>query len=311
MNEILTDYTPQTVKACSEEYLVYISSVRNLSDNSVAAYRMDLAHLQEFLGADTVLSQVTLDDLKQCVGKLSRRKYSAASINRFIAAVRSLFAYCKKFHYIQNNVALELKTVRLPKRLPKYMTQGEVDAMCSIPEKLEILWPSRDKAIFEMFYSSGCRVGELQGLKFEDFASDYSSALVVGKGNKERRVFFAQDARNALAAYLSERDSRFPESRERVHNIFLNQHGTALTVHGIYMIVKRYSGVEGTNKSISPHAFRHTFATQMLSNGADIRMVQEMLGHSTISTTQRYTHVTTERLKEVYNQAFPHSGKED
>ena len=309
------DKSCMTLGEACDEFLVYIENVRGFSHNSVIGYGEDLKHLIAFSGEDTLFSQITLQDLKSCVGELSRKNYKPATINRFIAATRGLFAYCRKFHYIQYNIALELKTVRIPKRLPRYMTQSEIDAMCRSPEEKKLLWPARDKALFEMLYSSGCRVSEIAGLKFGDFSSGYESALVLGKGSKERRVYFEKDARSALKLYLDEREKRFPVTSRKgaftVKNIFVNQKGRPLTTQGIWYIVTRYSGIEGTNKYVSPHAFRHTFATQMLNNGADIRMVQEMLGHSSISTTQRYTHVTKENLKETYNQAFPHSGKKD
>ena len=307
MIELLSD--------CCEEFLVSLSSVRGLSENTVTGYRQDYMHLCSFLGKDRKLSDVNLEDLRSCIGFLSQKKYSVTSINRFIAAVRGVFLYAKKFNHIEKNPAAELKTLRTPKNLPKFMTQSEVDSICRQPEQKELLWESRDKALFEMLYSSGCRVSEMANLKFSDFTSDFRSAIVTGKGKKDRRVYFEKDSLKALEEYLADRRKRFP-MHERdgafpVDNVFINQKGTALSPHGIWYIVSRYSGIEGTNRQISPHAFRHTFATQMLNNGADIRMVQEMLGHSNISTTQRYTHVTMERLKEVYRQAFPHSGKED
>lgn len=305
----------EKLSECCEEFLVYISSVRSLSENTVNGYRQDFRHLIESLGQEKLLADVSLEDLRLCVGNLSQKKYSITSINRFIAAVRGVFGYARKFRYVEKNPAEELKTLRSPKHLPKFMTQTEIDNMCRAPEEKQLLWPSRDKALFEMFYSSGCRVSEMASLRFKDFSSDFKSAIVTGKGRKDRRVYFEEDARTALNQYLKERRERFPmhekDGAYPVENIFINQKGTALSSQGIWYIVNRYSGIEGTNRQVSPHAFRHTFATQMLNNGADIRMVQEMLGHASISTTQRYTHVTMERLKEVYNQAFPHSGKKD
>lgn len=300
---------PTTLLECIDEFLLYISSVKGFSDNCIKGYKKDLEKLTLSLGSDKIISSVTSEDIRICIGKLSKRKYSVASINRFIAAVRSLFAYCKKFQYIPKNVALEIKTLRMPEHLPRFMTQQEVDELCSLPEKKELLWESRDKAIFEMLYSSGCRVAELASLKLQDFSEDFKSAVVTGKGKKDRYVYFEENARTALKTYLLEKNKRFPSCS--VQNIFVNQKGTVLTAHGIWYIVKTYSGVRGTQKAVSPHAFRHTFATAMLSNGADIRVVQEMLGHSSISTTQRYTHVSIEHLKDVYKQAFPHSGKKD
>ena len=304
-----------TVSQACEEYLLYIGSVKSLSVNTVTGYREDFSHLVEMTGSGKLVSDLTLMDMRECVGILSRKKYSASSINRFIASLRGMMAYCKKFGYIDVNPALELKGLKLPKKLPRFMTQTEVDSLCRVPDEASILWEKRDKALFEMLYSSGCRVSEIVGLKIRDLTSDFSSAIVTGKGKKDRRVYFEKDAREALEAYLKDRDERFPQfslgGAFQVQNVFLNNKGGALTDNGVRYILSRYTGPEGTNRHISPHAFRHTFATAMLSNGADIRMVQEMLGHSSISTTQRYTHVTTERLKEVYAQAFPHSGKKD
>ncbi|MBO5691028.1 MAG: tyrosine-type recombinase/integrase, partial [Spirochaetaceae bacterium] len=174
---------------------------------------------------------------------------------------------------------------------------------------------ARDKALFQMFYSSGCRVAEMAGLTLEDFSQDLSSAMVRGKGGKDRRVFFTPTASSALKEYLPQRQQKLLHSgkdvaKEPVRSLFLNNQGGALTTRGIRYILSRYSGVEGTNNPVSPHAFRHTFATALLSNGADVRMVQEMLGHSSISTTQRYTHITTAQLVKTYNQAHPHGGTE-
>lgn len=304
-----------TISQACDEYLLYISNVRGLSENTVTGYSEDLNHLMDFVDKEKPIDQLSLMDLRGCVGRLSQKKYSPTSVNRFIAAVRGMMAYCKKFGHIKTNPSLELRGLKAPKYLPKFMTQSEVDELCSEPEEAGILWEKRDKALFEMLYSSGCRVSEIVALKIGDLTSDFGSAIVTGKGKKDRRVYFEKDAREALVQYLAERNARFPQAALNggcpVENVFLNNRGTALTDNGVRYILNRYTGPEGTNRHISPHAFRHTFATAMLTNGADIRMVQEMLGHSSISTTQRYTHVTTERLKEVYAQAFPHSGKKD
>ncbi|MBO6220126.1 MAG: tyrosine-type recombinase/integrase [Treponema sp.] len=299
-----------TVSDAISEYLSYIESVRTLSANTLTACGNDLTQFKDmpFIGPARELSLIELEDLKQCVGFLSKKKRSAASINRFISSVRSLFAYCRKFGHLQKNVALELKTVKNPKKLPRFMTGAEIDKLCREPEVNELLWEKRDKALFEMLYSSGCRVSEIASLTLDDFGGDYSSAIVTGKGSKDRRVYFEKDAQNALKAYLEDRKKRFGEEDTERH-IFVNQRGGALTTGGIRMIINRYSGSEGTKHHVSPHAFRHTFATAMITNGADVRMVQEMLGHSSISTTQRYTHISTEKMIEMYNKAHPHAGK--
>lgn len=296
-----------TLEDATSEVLLYLKSVRGLSENTIISYGNDYAHALEYFDGERDVSTISLLDLRSCVAYLSAKKFSIPSINRFIASERTLFAYCKKFNYIKKNVALGLKSLRSPKSLPKFMTLNEVDELCALPEKKEILWETRDKALFEMLYSSGCRVSELISIKISDFSGDYSNVIVKGKGSKDRKVFFASDAQNALKLYLDDRKKHFPKLEENV--LFLNQKGSPLTTQGVWYILNRYSGQEGTGRHISPHTFRHTFATALLTNGADIRLVQEMLGHSSISTTQRYTHITTERLKEVYWKCFPHSGK--
>ena len=298
-----------TLNSAINEYLLYLDAVRGLSANSVLGYKKDLDYLMLFVGKDIDIIDVTKENLLFCIGELSKKKMAATSINRFIAAVRTFFAYCKKFQYIPKNPAIELKTVRIPKKIPRFLTANEMNSLCNQPELKELLWTSRDCAIFEMLYSSGCRVSELANLRFSDFMEGFSKAIVKGKGNKDRVVYFAKQAQAALKIYLDDRKKILQE--KKVENepecIFINQKGNRLSAAGIRWIVSRYSGVEGTNHHISPHAFRHTFATQLLSNGADVRAVQELLGHSSISTTQRYTHITTEKLIEIYNKAHPHS----
>ncbi len=298
------------LNALVSEFIVYIESVRTLSPNSVTAYKNDLEYLEKFLGEDKNISSVNAEEIRFCIARLSKEGKAASSVNRFIAAVRSFFGYCRRFGYIQVNPALEIKTVRAPKYMPRFLTGAEIDELCAEPRKNELLWETRDAAIFEMLYSSGCRVSELAALKKSDFGGDFSSAIVKGKGSKERRVYFGEDARNALQTYLFDRKKRFSAAHitDEEKAVFVNQKGGALTAGGIRWILARYTGAEGTGRHVSPHAFRHTFATAMLAGGADVRVVQEMLGHSSISTTQRYTHITTERLIDIYNKAHPHGG---
>lgn len=296
-----------TVKDSCEEFLLYLATVKGMTENTVQSYGEDYKKLNEFLGPDTEIDKVSLQDLRFCVGSLSAQKFSVATINRFIASLRALFSYSQKFCRLKVNPALEIKTLKAPKHLPNFMTGTEVDALCDAPQKNELLWASRDKAIFEMLYSSGCRVAELASLKLGDFSAGGKSAVVKGKGKKDRIVYFEDDALAALKDYLAERKAlllrlKLPGQKA----LFVNKKGGQLSTRGIRWIVSRYSGPEGTNRHVSPHAFRHTFATSMLSSGADVRVVQEMLGHSSISTTQRYTHVTTQQLIDTYRQAHPH-----
>ncbi|MBP5519539.1 MAG: tyrosine-type recombinase/integrase [Treponema sp.] len=298
-----------TLRELTDEFLLYLSAVRGLSENTVKSYGNDLAQLQEFLTAELEVKTITRENLMLCIGRLSAENKSAATVNRFIAAVRTLFAYAKKLNYIEKNPSLEMKTVKIPKRIPNFMTLAEVGEICDEPVKEELLWKSRDHALFLMLYSSGCRASEIVNLKLCDFMDNGRSAIVTGKGNKQRKVFFEEEARCALAEYLKDRKKLLIENKiePQPAELFINLKGGPLTTGGLRYILNRYSGVEGTNRHVNPHAFRHTFATNMLANGADVRIVQEMLGHSSISTTQRYTHITTEKLIDIYNKAHPHS----
>ncbi len=298
-----------TLHELTDEFLLYLGAVRGLSENTVKGYGNDLLQLQDFLTPTLDVKSITRENLMLCIGRLSSENKSAATVNRFIAAVRTLFSYAKKIGYVEKNPALEMKTVKLPKRLPNFMTEPEVKAICEEPVKDELLWKSRDHALFLMLYSSGCRASEIVSLKLSDFMDGGRSAIVTGKGNKQRKVYFAQEAREALAEYLSDRKKLLAEKKVQPQpaQLFINLTGHPLTTGGLRYILNRYSGSEGTNRHVNPHAFRHTFATNMLGHGADVRIVQEMLGHSSISTTQRYTHITTEKLIETYNKAHPHS----
>ena len=297
-----------TLNELVEEFLLYLSAVRNVSENTVAGYRNDLSQLQVLLTPTIYIKTITKENLLLCIGELSRQKKAAASINRFISAFRTLFSYARKFEYIEKDPAIEIKTVKQPKKVPNYMTPAEVHQLCNQPEENELLWQKRDMAVLAMLYSSGCRISELRNLQLSDFTDGGRAAIVTGKGNKQRKVYFADKALQCLAEYLKDRDRVLAENNvtEKTDQLFINQKGKPISVNGLRYIITRYSGVEGTNHHINPHAFRHTFATTLLSNGADVRLVQEMLGHSSISTTQRYTHITTEKLIEVYKKAHPH-----
>lgn len=294
-----------------EEFLLYLSSVRGLSENTIISYKNDLEHLKVFLTGEINISNITKENLLLCIGQLSKQNMSAATINRFVAATRTLFSYGHKFGHLNSNPAIELKTVKLPKKVPNYMTQSEVEQICFQPEKKELLWKNRDQCLFLMLYSSGCRISEITNLKVSDLMEKNHWAMVTGKGNKQRKVFFEEKSREAIQLYLEDRSKVLENNgiTNPTKQLFINQKGQPISVNGIRYIITQYSGADGTNRHINPHAFRHTFATSLLANGADVRLVQEMLGHSSISTTQRYTHITTEKLIEVYNKAHPHGEK--
>jgi len=298
-----------TLSQLVDEFIIYISTIKGFSENTIIGYKNDLKKFQEYLTPEIDIKTITKENILLCVGMLSSEHKSVASENRFISSVRSLFAYARSFSYIDHNPSLEIKTIKKAKQTPKFLTMEEMNTLCNQPVKNELLWEKRDCAIFTMLYSSGCRISEMSNLKLSDFMDNYHSAIVTGKGNKQRRVFFEEKSRESLRLYLEDRKKLLEKKQisQATDYVFINQNGNKLSVGGMRYIISRYSGVEGTKKHVNPHAFRHTFATTLISNGADVRFVQEMLGHSSISTTQRYTHVTTERLIDVYNKAHPHS----
>lgn len=320
-----TDVNPCSLQDLIQEFLAWQGGVRGLSPHSVSAYRNDLEAMRTMLirvnacaqnaGAEPALASVTGEDLRACIGMLSRENRAASSINRFSASVRNFFAYCRRFEYIKVNPAEDLKNVKMPVRVPKFMNAAEIDEMCAQPSKAPLLWEARDRALFEALYSSGCRVSELASLKMSDISARLDSALVRGKGGKDRRVFFSAEAVDALKTYIGEREQKLREKGEEAYKgaqtLFINRSGTNLSARGIRFIVSRYSSLEGTKRHVSPHTFRHTFATAMIREGADIRSVQEMLGHASLSTTQRYTHITSAELKALYNRAHPHGSKHE
>ena len=176
----------KTLNECVDEYLVYISGVQMLSENTLVSYKNDLAQFLKMpsIDKDSPVVLIESENLRDCIGFLSKKKRSAASINRFLATIRSLFAYCRRLGYIRVNPAQEIRSVKVPKKLPRFMTQKEVDELCAQPSKNEILWEKRDSALFEMMYSSGCRVSEIAKIKLSDLSEDFSQAIVFGTTRK-------------------------------------------------------------------------------------------------------------------------------
>jgi integrase/recombinase XerC len=302
-----------------EEYLSYISGVRSLSPRTSISYRRDLTLFDRYLQKNPL--EADSSDIRMFIADLGRDGYQSSSLNRILASVRGFYHYALHFGLCSCNPALAVRNLKMPKKLPRFLFADEADSFCASPtndipvgEKPSAisstgLWPVRDTALFSLLYSTGCRVSEIASLKIANIDPHFSSAIVNGKGDKERQVFISKKAQKALGEYMVERKmclSRHQEKSGKGETLFISQRGNPLSVRGIQFIVSHYSAMAGKSSPISPHALRHTFATTLISRGADIRIVQELLGHSSISTTQRYTHVTQERLKKIYHQAHPH-----
>lgn len=294
-----------------EEYLSYIAGVRSLSPKTVDSYRRDLALFEDTIELSPF--DCTVSDIRLFIADLGKEGYQSSSVNRLLASIRGFYRYAVHFGLCTNNPASVIQNLKMPKKLPRFLFASDAESFCASPvdgEKKSLsLWPARDTALLSVLYSTGCRVSELASLRMADIDSNFTSAIVKGKGNKERKVFFSKPARKVLAEYLLERNEYLAKQQEKKDSIvalFLSKRGTALSVRGIQFIVAFYSGPGREMSHMSPHALRHTFATTLVNRGADIRIVQELLGHASISTTQRYTHVTQEQLTKLYHRAHPH-----
>ncbi|MFN7923295.1 MAG: tyrosine-type recombinase/integrase [Bryobacteraceae bacterium] len=280
----------------------------NVSPHTLRNYDSDLTQFLEYLtpkdGAPPPISEIDAVLLREWLGSLYDRGLESVSVRRKLAAVRSFFDFLLRNHVVQVNVPKLLRTPKTPKKLPSVMTAEQtnqlIDAVEDKAEQMDRPYPVRDLAIFEFLYGCGLRVGELESLDLDQLDRGECWVRVMGKGRKERQVPFGKKAADAVSRYL---DERKPAAGERA--LFLNHRGGRLSARSIRSIVKFYSTYVTGDDSLHPHSLRHAFATHLLSDGADLRSIQELLGHARLSTTQRYTQVSLEDLMAVYDKAHP------
>ena len=278
----------------------------NVSGHTVRCYASDLSQFMEYFSppGDEPPGIRELDRLalREWLGELYRRKLKAVSMRRKVAALRSFFRFLIRQGLADVNVARLIRTPKAPKLLPRVMTAEQANMLLDqiAAGKLERPHPARDQAIFELLYGCGLRIGELVGLNVADLDLAGRWLLVRGKGKKERQVPYGSKAAGALERYLTERPARPEETA-----VFLNHRGRRLSDRGARGIVKLYATLVGGDPSLHPHSFRHAFATHLLSDGADLRAIQELLGHARLSTTQKYTQVSLTDLMGVYDKAHP------
>jgi integrase/recombinase XerC len=276
------------------------------SEHSVLAYESDLRQFLHYLSppdlAPPAPEAIDVLILREWLAGLYRDDLSAVTIRRKLAAVRGLFKFLLREGLIPVNVAKLVRTPKAPKKLPEVMTAEQVNGLIDgvAAGKMERPHPARDRAIFEVLYGCGLRVSELSGMNLEDIDRSEGWLRVRGKGRKERQVPLPRQAAESVERYLGER----PIVRDE-HAVFLNHRGSRLTQRGISLIVKLYSTYLTGDPSVHPHSFRHAYATHLLSAGADLRAIQELLGHSRLSTTQKYTQVSLTDLMAVYDKAHP------
>lgn len=289
----------------TDSFLDYLRFERNYSEKTIVSYGIDLAKLEEFFnGVDENVDFTTVDaDLVRAwVMNLMEQGYTSTSVNRKLSSLRSFYRFLLKKGVVQADPMLRVVGPKNKKPLPAFLKESEINRLLDEVPFKEGFTGCRDKMILEMFYATGMRLSELIGL--DDVDVDFSASLikVTGKRNKQRLIPFGEELRQAMLAYIKVRDEAIPE---KVEAFFVLPNGRRMYASKVYQLVKRNLSKVVSLKKRSPHVLRHTFATSMLNNDAELGAVKELLGHSSLTTTEIYTHTTFEELKKVYEQAHP------
>ncbi len=294
-----------------DNFLNYLTVEKGFSENTVVAYRNDLYQLASFAEEETTKRDFTLSwasfgrqGMLSYLLNLKERGYAATTVARKVAAAKSFFSFMVAEGNIKDNPTLNVTSPRVGKSLPKPISISQVRRLLEQPTKLSTLEAKRDRAILELLYASGMRVSELVSLNLGDIDIDDGSVRCFGKGHKERLIPIAPRAALTVKEYLQEARPHLSHN-DAEQALFLNRRGDRLTRQGLWQILKGYAKSAELDKEITPHTLRHSFATHMLSGGADLRSVQELLGHANISTTQVYTHLTTEHVRRTYEKSHP------
>jgi integrase/recombinase XerC len=293
-----------------QDYLNYLQAVKGASARTIEAYNNDLFRYANYCANHEIDPQKATPYEVQCfIADLSAENMAASSVNRCLSSIRGFYRWMIRFNKRDDNPCSSLKNIKTPAKLPHVLWENEMANFASLPETAGILWPVRDKALIMAMYSSGLRISEVVSLSFADMSRTLEEAKITGKGGKQRYVFFSEEAKEAILEYLPQREARLKMSGvdDKRGALFINRKGRPISVPGIRWIISRYAKQSGLGKNVHPHALRHSFATHLVSSGCDVRVVQEMLGHSSLSTTQRYTHINLENLKKVYKAAHPHA----
>ena len=288
-----------------DEYIDYLINSKHSSANTVASYRRDLVKLYDYLavvGIDDV-TKVNSTDLNSYIIELNRKNVSSSTISRSVASIRSYFLFLLKKHYISSDCSEQLKPPKIEKKMPEILTISEINRLLEQPQG-KTPKEVRVKAMLELLYATGMRVSELISIKMDDINLSMSCIICRDKV-KERVIPIEPAAKFALDNYIK-------NARESMCNgseyLFTNMKGTQMTRQGFWKLIKSYAKDAGIDKDITPHMIRHSFAAHLVNNGADLKAVQEMLGHSDISTTQIYLKSRTSRIKEEYDKAHPRVG---
>ena len=288
------------MKRYIEKFKNYLTVEKNYSAHTIKNYLSDLDEFSRFLSGKDVES-VDYLTVRKFLAQLRSRAISKRSVARKLSSLRTFFRFLQRDGYIKSNPVGSVASPKMDKKLPIFLDEKSVQRLVTAPDQ-KTFRGTRDRAILEALYSTGIRVSELIGIDIEDI--DFISGIVkvLGKGRKERLAPIGDKAVSAIREYMEYRNKKIRDDKKA---LFLNNSGKRLTDRSVRRIVNKYINVLSGKEHISPHTLRHSFATHLLDRGADLRSVQELLGHKNLSTTQIYTHVTTERLKSVYDKAHP------
>ena len=299
------------LKGLLKEYEYYLKITKGLSSNSISSYTTDLREYVEFLNKNYLLrdpENITKQHIRNFISRLKRKNNTASSISRKMSAIRSFHKYLLIEKLVYTNVTTGISLPKKEKRLPLVLSVNEIDALMIAADGDEPL-ELRNRAMLELLYGSGLRITELIELRLVDLHLNMGFINVTGKGNKERIVPIGDEGQYALKRYIDRGRSEIKKVMGDI--IFVNNRGAKISRVGFYKTLKRLAIKAGITKDISPHTLRHSFASHLLENGVDLRMVQELLGHEDISTTQIYTHINKKQLKSVYEEFHPRSYKKE
>jgi integrase/recombinase XerC len=291
------------------EFLKYLSAERNCSAHTVRGYAKDLAKFTEFIGPELRWKDVDHVMVRAFLSSLYDKRLSKPSVARALAAARSFYKWLAVEGKVKQNPAVLVSSPKLPKRLPRVPSIEEMNQVLETALPETTAFPERERLIFELLYGSGLRNAEMIGLRLQDVNAAESAALVRGKGKKERYVPLSDAALDALRSYLPRRGEIIQRCKRSHSALLINLRGEQLTTRSAGRIVKQIAVAKGLPEDVHPHTLRHAFGTHMLSQGADLRAIQEMLGHSRLSTTQRYTHLSMRQVMDVYDQTHPKARK--
>ncbi len=289
-----------------EAFMAYLKHEKNASPHTIASYRRDLLQLAQYLEErKSNLDEVDNIILRGFLATRYDKGEKKSTIGRKLAAIRSFFQFCMRKHWMLHNPAKVVSTPKQDKPVPSFLTEEEMKTFLDLPQTNRTL-DLRDRAVMELLYATGIRVSELVGINLEDVNFSEWLIRIRGKGKKERLVPFGRVAEESLRSYLRVRNL-INKGKVEIKPVFLNYRGRKLSARSVERIVDKYIRRSAVRRKISPHSLRHSFASHLLSRGADLRVIQELLGHESLATTQKYTHIDLKHLLEVYRKSHPRS----